>query len=266
MDIMNFISSENLRTYLNDCNKVVEIDVDELHQLSLNVIKYFQKKDIDEAKIAPYLRLKEKWYESLSKNSPDYSVYSDVLYFCESWVCWKMYSRLTLKEMMKHKFADGITVSEKFEIKKIADLGCGTGLTTIALQHLFPKAKVIGTNFEDSYQFKIASDYANKFGFKMQGDIDTPVDLVFASEYFEHIHDSLHHLKKILEKCEPKCLVIANSFDTEAIGHFKEYFHQNKLVPASKMSRMFSDVLKDHGYVKLMPPCWNNRPHCWAKI
>jgi hypothetical protein len=69
----------------------------------------------------------------------------------------------------------------------------------------------------------------------------------------------------IIEICDPKYLLIANSFNSISIGHFNAYKHNNDLINAKDMSRLFNNTLRDCGYIKVKTGLWNNRPSYWKK-
>lgn len=91
------------------------------------------------------------------------------------------------------------------------------------------------------------------------------VDFVFASEYFEHIENAVEHLTDIIDTCNPKYLIIANSFNTISIGHFNEYLHSGLKIPAKNMSKLFNLTLKKRGYIKVKTSFWNNRPSFFVR-
>ncbi len=102
------------------------------------------------------------------------------------------------------------------------------------------------------------------YDFNVVGSVDEiegDVDFVFASEYFEHIYDSLAHIKDIVDKINPRYLYLASSFNTVSIGHFTQYVG----TPQDKMSRLFNDTLKELGYRKVKAKIWNNKPLFWEK-
>lgn len=258
-----FISKEHMIKYFEDCSKAISFDKEKLILLTEHILKHFNNKPFDENINKQYFDIMDRWYASCDTN-PDYSVYSDIEYLCESWVCWKMYSRNSVLVAKKHKFNDGIIASDE-SIKSVYDLGCGTGLTTSLLTQVFPDADVYGTNFEDSYQYKIAQNYGQQYGFIMEPAVSRKVDLIFASEYFEHIYAPIEHLQEVLDITSPKYAIIANSFNTKAIGHFNYYQFGDKILPAKQMSKLFSTHMIANGYELLAPKCWNNRPQVWRK-
>ena len=88
-------------------------------------------------------------------------------------------------------------------------------------------------------------------------------DLIFASEYFEHIEKPIEHLSDILKNCNPKYLLLANTFNQPAIGHFIEYSHKGKKYIGKTISKMFNETLKENGYMKIKTKLWNQRPNYW---
>ena len=151
--------------------------------------------------------------------------------------------------------------------KTVLDLGCGFGYTCAGLKSIFPNATVIGTNLPETAQYKMANDLSKDFNFIMKGHAGgIKTDLVFASEYFEHIIDPISHLHYIIKECSPKMLLIANTFNSPAIGHFKLYEYKGIKYSGPKMSRMFNDALRYYGYQKVKTNCWNARPAYWKKV
>lgn len=203
--------------------------------------------------------LEERWYTSLKKGIPDYSIYEDDLYISEAWNCWNNYSRIYLKLVEKTKnFFQGVST--------IGDLGCGIGFTTASLSCIFQGANVTGTNLTKSNQYKIAALLAKQYNFQISEKIKNPTDLIFASEYFEHFVNPIEHLKEILEETSPKYLVVANTFNNSATGHFPFYSIENEMKDGKETSRMFATTLKNYNYEKIKLGFWNNRPNVWKKV
>ena len=207
--------------------------------------------------------LEKRWYATW-----DYSVYDEKDYLDELLFCWDVYSRKYLNNLCVNKTADIKVITDRVgEIKSVLDLGCGIGLTTARLKQLFPNAEVYGTNLESTIQYRIAKELGKLLGFTI---VEKPparaIDLIFASEYFEHIESPVEHLMEILVACQPKFLVIANAFNAMATGHFYRYrmIHGEHL-DGIATSRIFNDTLRQNGYRKVKTQLWNNRPSYWAK-
>lgn len=210
--------------------------------------------------------LEDAWYKSLQAGSPDYSIYNSELYLSEAWACWAIYSRKYLRWMYESR-------SLLFKnIVGVADLGCGTGITTAALAQMFPKAQVSGTQMRDTTQFKIAkliqqeaSNYFDVVG--EPSEIKHNVNLVFASEYFEHFYEPVDHLKECLAALNlPETLVIANTFSAPSSGHFPSYRITGKTINNKQASRHFHKALESFGYSAVKTNAWNNRPRIWKRI
>jgi len=227
-------------------------------------------------KNSEFQELEKQWYSALNNNSVDYSVYDHELYFCDVWACWLIYSRKYLLSINSNKsmatkddhgnwYNMKSIVDFMGNIKSVADLGCSFGYTTAGLKEIFSNAEVYGTNFKDTIQFQVASEISREYNFKLVGDIkELPkIDLVFASEYFEHIHDPVNHLSDIIQLLQPRYFLIANSFGADAIGHFNVYQYNNKPIHSSKIGRIFNDFLRYKGYWKVPTKLWNNRPQFW---
>lgn len=217
--------------------------------------------------------LLERWYASLSTPNPDYTVYGEDEYIAELWACWKVYSRTHLLNIQKDKCLPAGSITDAHRgAEKIVDLGCGFAYTTAAVKQIFPNARVYGTNLDGTLQMDVARTMAKDYGFTMAGDpqqIAGPTDLVFASEYFEHMDRPLQHLDTVLETLQPKALLIANAFGPIAIGHFSEYYiYDNTNFPpvaAKKTGALFNSRMKRHGYTAVKTKLWNNRPSYWVK-
>lgn len=213
--------------------------------------------------------LENRWYESLASGSPDYSIYDGVAYLVESWVCWKVYSREYLKSIFTTGFlknSNGDKTVRMFDyighVNTVVDLGCGIGYTTAALKEAYPSAWVVGTNVVGSNQWKVCNEISNTCGFDMKerlADIGE-VDMVFASEYFEHFQAPIDHLVDVIETLRPKHILFANTFTANSPGHFNEYMVGGRLIDRRKVSRLFSKTLNEYGYVKRTTSCWNSRP------
>lgn len=208
--------------------------------------------------------IERQWYNALDSGTPDYSVYDSDLYLAEVWMCWFMYPKKYLREMQKPRSLppNGLLKSLS-QVRTIVDLGNGLGVTSAALKSLFPNARVIGTNVAGSSQMRVGNLLAQIFDFEMVDDINAikgPVDLVFASEYFEHFDTPLAHLSAIIREIQPHRWLIANTFGGDSIGHFDDYHVNSEMIHGSKMGRVWGDAMRGHGYEKVQTGMWNNRP------
>lgn len=213
-----------------------------------------------------YNELIDQWYESLEKGKPNYEIYDDKYYFIEVYYCWFKYSRKYLESIQKN--------TELFEllttnIRTIIDLGNGIGYSTVKLQEMFPKCSVYGTNIKNSDQWRFNQKLTENTPIKIIEDInelkENKIDLVFASEFFEHLERPIEYLRVLIDRLEPKVLIIANSFNTVSIGHFLKYTDGGIVYPREKISKKFNDTLKELGYIKVNTGFWNNRPNIWIK-
>lgn len=259
-----------LKEYLELCSQFGDFDIEKMMDITLASLDHHNKKIVEPERIAPYTNMMDQWYASLEKDikNPDYSVYSDPYYFAETWLCWKLYSRITLRActVIKDKTLGMPLFADMQKVKTAFDLGCGMGYTTAAIKQFFTDSRVIGTNFKESAQFKFAENFGKQYNFEMMDThIGTKADLIFASEYFEHIQEPIVHLKSVLDECEPRYLIIINAFGSKAIGHFPEYYHHNKPYTSTQISKMFGNTLRSYGFEKVKTSCWNGRPTYWRK-
>jgi hypothetical protein len=243
------------------------IDKDTLRDDAMGTIKSIRNKDIQQYHLQK--ALEKKWYKSLGKNKePDYSVYADNYYLSELFACWIIYSRQYLLNMASEKSlpAKGGIFKDIGRINNVVDLGCGIGFTTAALSEMFPNANIIGTNIKGIPQTKIALTLSQQYNFGISynvDNIDAPIDILFASEYFEHIQNPIDHLFRVITRLNPRVVLIANSFSANAIGHFNEYCVAGEWVDNKRMGRIFNSEMRLHGYEKVKTKLWNDRPSYW---
>ena len=196
--ILNINPKQLLYEFINDYGKLYSIDKSK----AFNYILQGKKQGSE----AIYQKeLNEKWYYSLKTNKPNYELYNDKYYFTDLWVCWHLYSRPYLKALKKfNSLNDTTSIYEILDnINIIADLGCGIAYTTASLKQIFPNSKVYGTNLENTEQYLFCKKMSEKHNFNIVSSIDNiseNVDLLFASEYFEHILDPIEHILEIINK------------------------------------------------------------------
>lgn len=257
---------------LNELNILLPLQNKEFIDVVENTIKYIKGDKEKRKELRVMQELENRWYDSLSKNMPDYSVYDDVNYIADTWVCWKNYSREYIKSIISDKSMASKSSTGYYNLKsikdhmgnvnKIVDLGCGIGYTTLTFKDIFG-CEVIGTNIKDTIQYKICDKLSQNNRFNLVDTIDNlgKVDMVFASEYFEHFERPVEHLIDVIQKLKPKYILFANTFNNKSIGHFDTYKHFDKDYKGLEISRMFSKELKTRGYQKVNTNCYNNRPN-----
>ncbi len=239
-------------------------------EASLHYIKSNQRFD----------ELTDLWYQYLHEGDIDgaYSVYNDDYYFTDMWNCFKIYSRRYLRDVYRPCLLNGRSILEETSPAScVLDIGCGVGYTTAALTGMYPNADVYGLNLRGTKQWDFCERMAIDYKFKLIDSINaipTNVDVLFASEYFEHILEPIEHLTEIVQKLNPKYFIIANAFNTRAIGHFISYQTSlttlegtNKVSVDQKLiSKMFNKNIKNLGYERVKTSLFNNRPSVWRKI
>jgi SAM-dependent methyltransferase len=274
--VLEKASKQYAAEFSNMCADLLGISKRELEEDILNTINYYNSSKDVRFNMAHPKELEERWYESL-KTTPDYSIYSGVNMLPDMWACWKIYSREYLRAMVSEKtlpYIDKVTgdlatksILSEVNVNSVLDLGCGIGYTTAALTQMFPNAKVYATNLPDTAQFKICESMASQFKFKLLtnvNEVDCKVDLVFASEYFEHFEDPTAHLDEVL-KLNPDYLIIANAFSAKSVGHFDEYYHKGEAHTGKLYGRVFNSYLREQGFDKVVTNCYNNRPTYWKR-
>ena len=276
--MINKISKKDLEEFISICESSgLNFDKDWFFQEAIKTIKYYRGSKELRKELRSLQNLEELWYESLSKSNADYSLYDRLEILPDIWSCWVVYSREYIKAISSTKSLTYLDehgnsqlksiVEDMGNIKNIADLGCGIGYTSSALKQVFPNSKVYGTNLETSNQYAVCQYMAKQHDWKIVPSIDyiPIVDLVFASEYFEHFENPIEHLQDIISQISPKYFIIANAFAAKSLGHFDVYKHENETYTAKEMNMRFNSYLRLLGYTKVKTNCWNNRPNYWKK-
>lgn len=258
-----------IEQFINSYNEIKPINKTLAHTLIKNTIKYYSGDDNKREELRELQEIERQWYEALKKGKVDYSVYNHEYYFTDIISCFIVYSRQYVKSIIKNKVVDRDKILKDYlSVSSIIDLGCGVGYSTIALKQIFPKAKVYGSNLENTDQYNFCKHIFSKNNCILVSDlnkINTKIDLVFASEYFEHFQRPIEYLEFVLNTLKPKHLLIANSFNTISIGHFTEYLHNNEIIPQNEISRKFNKFLREKGYKKVKTNIFNNKPSLWSK-
>lgn len=267
MKSLNKIGEKNLDEFIDVCSSITHFDINDFKETALNAIRYYNGNKSYRDKIRNLQLLEKKWYDSLI-NEPDYTVYNGIDIIPDIWACWVVYSRNYLRNISSYKSLDDKSIIDDMNnVTSVIDLGCGIGYTTAALKELYPNANIFATNIKESVQFKICKKISELNDFVMINSVKEikNIDLVFASEYFEHFENPIQHLNEVL-LLNPKYLIIANAFSSKSLGHFDYYSYGYDKVEGKKMSRLFNNHLRHNGYEKIKTNCWNDRPSYWKKI
>lgn len=253
---------------LNSVDEVFsKIKVDDFRDITLSV-----DPDNSERLVAEWINknpglksLQERWEMSLD-NLPDYTVYNESIYLNETFLCWKVYSRRYLMLLRKWLNQYDCPIHAN-DVQNVLDLGCGLALTTVGLKSLFPNAEIYGTNEKDSVQIKfdkiITEPFKDIHIISDNFGLSEHMDIVFASEFFEHIQSPIEFLHKVLVQYKPKYMIFANTFTQMAIGHFNEYIVGDNKVSGEEVSRIFTKTLQANGYRKVQTDFFNNRPNIY---
>jgi len=215
--------------------------------------------------------LEARWYSALTQGGlPDYAIYAHPYYVCDLWACWRLYSHKYLRGLLTAPvFANRETFVQRYgsQIHTIVDLGCGLGYSTAALKELLPSATVFGTNLIETPQCQFAIELGVERQFTVvesTAKIEQDIDLLFASEYFEHFEDPVTHLDLIFQQRRlPKILVFASSFGAIGAGHFVSHVHDGVSTPGKNFGRTFNAELRARGYTQPAGRYWNAKPAVW---
>jgi len=234
---------------------------------------YTSLNDIDRAEALRLVKTDElfkkltvKWYDHLLSREMDraFSVYNDDYYFIDIFQCFKTYSRVYIRQLAKNKI-----YNEMKSIRSFVDIGCGLSYSTCALKQIFPAAQAYAVNLRGTKQWTFCDAMSKSYDFKLVGDvkeIESDVDLVFASEFYEHLENPIAHVRQVVTSLKPKYMVIANSFNVWAIGHFNEYYFDGRVVDQKEAGREFNKYVRSLGYESIKCGMWNNKPLVWRKI
>jgi len=257
---------KDLWAFTNLCKEFAGIDAHKFFRMSEQAMNYYRQSISVRAVFRPQQEIENRWYASLAAGKPDYTVYADPYMLVEVWSCWVLYSRgyiRLLDALAKTEFGSLRTALGK--INSIGDIGCGCAYTTAAWKESYPFASVYGTQYPNSAQFQIASKMGRDHEFQVLEKLDQHVDLVFASEYFEHWISPVEHLDEIILTATPNAMIIANAFGAKSVGHFDVYLHKGVPHKPSEISRRFNERLREHGFTLLKTKFWNNRPSVWIR-
>ena len=234
-------------------------DYGSLFPIDANECKAIRKTD----KI--FLELSNKWYDDLEHQDTRniYEVYNHDYYFIDIFNCFVTYSRDYIKRIIKSSH-----FSELKDAKVIVDIGCGISYSTCLLKQIFPEAKVYAINLKDTKQWKFCEIMAQRIGFNLIesiNDIPEQVDILWASEYFEHIYNPIQHVDDIINTLKPKHMIIAKPVNTWGMGHFTKYDVYGTTVNQDKISKIFNQHLESKEYQKIKCGIWNNKPIVWKR-
>jgi SAM-dependent methyltransferase len=259
-----------LQDFLARCAALGGIDVARVGRLAQTGIAYLTSSAARRLQLRYDRTLELRWYASLAAGQPDWGVYAADDYLAELWSCWAVYSRRYLGAIrVPTSLGTQSIVAHLGTVRAVADLGCGIGYSTAALTELFPQARVTGTNLDGIAQTQLARGLGADYGFTVVAEpaaIPGPVDLVFASEYFEHIPAPVDHLRTVLDALMPRALLVANTFGPDSVGHFHAYTVDGQLRDPKVTAQRFQALLRQRGYRRLQTRLWNNRPTYWVRI
>lgn len=255
--------------YLRRCAELPGVDVMAVQDVALTTIRYLNGDKRVRSDLRLNQELENRWYASLAAGSPDWNVYDADIYLGDLWACWAVYSRTYLLGIQAPRNLPPLgVVQDMGSVGNVVDLGCGIGYTTAALRQIFPWARVTATNFDGMRQTVIARSLGEKYGFTVVPtvqQVDGPADLVFASEYFEHIPAPIDHLAEVLDTLHPRALIVANAFGAHSIGHFDLYGVDGQQLGSKETAKRFNAELRGRGYEKVKTKLWNNRPTYWRR-
>lgn len=258
---------ELIDSFINQYNSIIPVNIDYTKEVIEEALKNHNKFK----KYGSYFEtLTDLWYHSLKRNEYNYSLYDDDYYFTDLIFCFVVYSRKYINSLKKNVFLanDEIIFNRLSKYSSIIDLGCGVGYSTALLKDHFEGFEIYATNLKDTKQYEFCNYIAKEYGFNLVSDIakiDRSIDIVFASEYFEHIINPIEEIKEVIYTLDPKVLILANSFNTRSLGHFETYYDKGEAIDQKYISRLFNKSLQEAGFTKVKTNLWNNKPAIFIK-
>lgn len=255
-DIFNKIKVSDLEELIDIANRFQPVDKELLLEDYNNKFKHLEV-------------IRQEWSKSVEDGSPDFTLYGHQLYLNETFDCWRTYSRKYLN-LLKKIIGDGDSIIKMDEVKSVLDLGCGCAYTTVGLLDLFPDATVYATNLSGTLQYNIDECVTENFDNIVLKDESytfklPSVDLVFASEFFEHQDRPVEFIRELISTYNPKYIVFANTFTQMALGHFVNYYDLGEKYTGKDISRLFNKTIREAGYVKANTGFFNNRPSVYIR-
>lgn len=254
-----------LDEFADEYSSLTGISTEEIKSLCNSSIKYYNGKIVEN----PLGHLDKLWFDGQEAGINNYNVYGHRDYYAEAFACWYIYSSKYLKRIfdLEVKSPDVFESLRLDSVDSIIDLGNGLGFTTLMIARHFRNAKIYGTNLKDTLQWEFCSK-TNHGEYELIQDYSTlgHIDIVFASEYFEHIENCLEHVSDIVDKISPRIMVIANSFNTRGIGHIYNYLNYGQVIHQSLISKQFIKKMISLGYAKVPTKFWNQSPNVYVKV
>lgn len=204
------------------------------------------------------LTCNQYWYDT-----HDLSIYSKIDYVYIALFSYYDWSHRYIKELTK--------IFNPGELKTIIDFGAGIGASTMFADDTFRPDIIYYQNLRGKQWDFAAQLLYDNTNVRMVEDIANcgKVDMIFAFELFEHIHEPVQLLRYMVDKCHPKYICTANAFRQKAYGHWEVFEVDDKIIPNTAMTRVLHAEFKKLGYVTdercLHPKFWNTRPRVWVK-
>ena len=236
----------------------------------LSLIKEKYPEEINYDSVMEYINLKTYECPEHLKMYTKHDAYTNLFYLYSATVCYFYYSRAAIGVLFKNKEKLG-------KIDRILDLGAGNGLTSMKLSDVF-NCKVYYNQLDG-----IQKEFAREMFIKYNSNCTVlpedrsfertngKIDLVFASDFFEHLERPINYLENVIRNVNPKYIVTCNAFTAPHPDHIHPfYFHKQyggtiESIEPKKISRRFNAKLRYSGY-EIYFKGWSGRPTVWKKF
>jgi cyclopropane fatty-acyl-phospholipid synthase-like methyltransferase len=161
----------------------------------------------------------------------------------------------------------------------ILDFGCGLGDAFPMYREAYPDAKLLGIDISDEAIKKCKKDYGH-IGDFMCGDYnDVPkVDIIIASNVFEHLSDDRTIAKHLLEKCTQLNIIVPykerlvmgsehiNSYDEDYFSELNKFLCSYKVFKCKRFTQFgFKELYYNIYFKNLLRPLIK-KPKLYFKI
>lgn len=243
------------------------LDLVELNRLARTCVEYARATARVRLQLRGRQQLERRWYASVAAGQPDLDVYSAPAYLADLWADWIVHSRTYLRQLRRARTPEQLLLDDLAPVSTIVDLGAGLGYTSAALRVLFPAALVVATELAGTPQAQALRLLSKQYDFAVASEVRELVrsDLVCAFGYLEQQQSPVAHLYEVLERTQPRALLVAADFGANAVGRFYQYEVAGQALDGIATAREVVRALAQAGYTKVATDLRHGRPVYYKK-